>query len=118
GQEMTLSTVDGSGEKSEAIIDWRVFKTDEFLENIELLVEKKQTKKSSGTELLIIAKDEKYIENLLNDNGDEEAVEKIDAKLSYWNKDTLEQLINELRKLISPFEDSTDDEFKINLSFE
>ncbi|CAM3273089.1 sensor histidine kinase [Aequorivita lipolytica] len=118
GQEMTLSTVDETGEKSEAVIDWRIFKTDELLENIELLVEKKQTKESSGTELLIIAKDEKYTETVLYDNGDEEIVEKIDAKLSYWNKDTLEQLINELRKLISPFEESTDDEFKINLYFE
>tara|TARA_R110002167_G_scaffold366411_1_gene596173 strand:- start:19632 stop:21857 length:2226 start_codon:yes stop_codon:yes gene_type:complete len=118
GQEMTLSTVAEDGEKSEAVIDWRIFKTDEYLENIELLVEKNETNELSGTEILIIAKDETYKEKVLNEEGKEETVEKIDAKLSYWNKDTLEQLINELRKLISPFEESTDDEFKINLSFE
>lgn len=118
GQEMTLSTVDEIGEKSEAIIDWRIFKTDDFLENIELLVEKTQTKESSGTELLIIAKDEKYIETYINDKGNEETVEKVDSKLSYWNKETLIQLVNELRKLVSPFDESIEDEFKINLSFE
>lgn len=118
GQEMTLSTIDEKGEKSEAVIDWRIFKTDDFLENIELLVEKTKTQESSGTDLLIIAKDEKYFEKYSDENGKEETVEKIDAKLSYWNKDTLEQLINELRKLISPFEESTNDEFKINLYFE
>lgn len=118
GQEMTLSTVDETGEKSEAVIDWRIFKTDDFLENIELLVEKTQTKESSGTDLLIIAKDEKYIEKYINEKGEEETVEKIDSKLSYWNKETLVQLVNELRKLISPFDESIEDEFKINLSFE
>ena len=118
GQEMTLSTVDENGQKSEAVIDWRIFKTDEFLENIELLIEKKETNESSGTDILIIAKDEKYQEIVIDENGNEEVIEKTDSKLSYWNKDSLEQLINELRKLISPFEESTDDEFKINLSFE
>jgi signal transduction histidine kinase len=118
GQEMTLSTVDDVGEKSEAVIDWRIFKTDDFLENIELLVEKKQTSDPSGTEILIIAKNEKYTETFLNDKWDEETIKKTDSKLSYWNKVTLEQLINELRKLISPFEELTNDEFKINLSFQ
>ena len=118
GQEMTLSTVDENGEKSETVIDWRIFKTDDYLENIEILIDKNETNELSGTEILIIAKDEKYEEIILNEEGLEETVEKIDSKLSYWNRDTLEQLINELRKLISPFEESIDDEFKINLSFE
>lgn len=118
GQEMTLSTVDEIGEKSEAVIDWRIFKTDEFLENIELLIEKKETNEPSGTEILIIAKDEKYQEIIIDDNGNEIVIEKTDSKLSYWNRDSLVQLINELRKLISPFEESAEDEFKINLSFE
>lgn len=118
GQEMTLSTVDENGEKSEAVIDWRIFKTDEFLENIELLIEKKETQEPSGTDILIIAKDEKYEEVAIDENGDEEVIEKIDAKLSYWNRDTLNQLVSELRKLISPFDESIEDKFKINLSFE
>ncbi|WP_273005745.1 ATP-binding protein, partial [Leeuwenhoekiella blandensis] len=69
GQEMTLSTVDANGEKSEAVIDWRIFKTDEFLENIELLIEKKETQEASGTDILIIAKDEKYEEIVIDENG-------------------------------------------------
>ena len=118
GQEMTLSTVDQHGQKSEAVIDWRIFKTDDFLENIELLIEKKQTDEPSGTEILIIAKDEKFDEIIIDENGNEKILEKTDSKLSYWNKNTLEKLINELRKLISPFEDSIGDEFEINLSFQ
>ncbi|EAQ49766.1 MULTISPECIES: sensor histidine kinase [Leeuwenhoekiella] len=117
GQEMTLSTVDANGEKSEAVIDWRIFKTDEFLENIELLIEKKETQEASGTDILIIAKDEKYEEIVIDENGDEKVIEKIDTKLSYWNRDTLNQLVSELRKLISPFNESIEDKFKINLSF-
>src|SRR5690606_25311213 len=118
GQEMTLSPVDENGEKSEAVIDWRIFKTDEFLENIELLIEKKETQEPSGTDILIIAKDEKYEEVAIDENGHEEVIEKIDAKISYWNRDTLNQLVSELRKLISPFDESIEDKFKINLSFE
>ncbi|ANH61740.1 ATP-binding protein [Dokdonia donghaensis] len=118
GQEMTLSTVDENGEKSEAVIDWRIFKSDDYLENIELLVEKKETSEPSGTEILIIAKDEKYTDIIINEDNAEETIEKIDSKSSYWNRETLKQLVNELRKLISPFEESTEDKFTINLAFE
>lgn len=117
GQEMTLSTVDETGEKSEAVIDWRIFKTDEYLDEVELLIDKKETNESSGTEILIIAKDEKYEEIVLDENGKEKPIEKIDSKLSYWNEITLQQLVNELRTLISPFNESTEDEFKINILF-
>jgi len=117
GQEMTLTTIDENGEKSEAVIDWRIFKTDEYLENIELLVDKNKTDEPSGTEILIIAKDEKYTERVINEDGLEEIIEKVDAKLSYWNRVSLKQLINELRKLISPFEESKEEEFSISLAF-
>jgi len=40
GQEMSMTTVDKFGEKTTTVIDWRVFKADDFLENVELLVEK------------------------------------------------------------------------------
>jgi len=100
GQEMTLSSIDEKGQKSTAVIDWRVFKTDDFLENIELLVEKEETKEPSGTILEIIAKNEKD-----------------DYKISTWDKNSINNLINELRKLISPFEEFNNDSFEINLSF-
>jgi len=40
-----------------------------------------------------------------------------DEKLSVWDKSSIDDLINELRKLISPFKDFESDIFKINLSF-
>lgn len=100
GQEMTLTTIDENGEKSTAVIDWRIFNSDTFLENIELLVEKEKSNKNSGTVIEIIAKNE-------ND----------DNKTSIWDKNAIEKLINELRKLISPFEEFNNDSFEIKLSF-
>jgi hypothetical protein len=43
GQEMTLLSVDENGEKSTAVIDWRIFNTQEFLDTIEILVEQDET---------------------------------------------------------------------------
>lgn len=100
GQEMTLTSIDKKGQKSTAIIDWRVFNTDDFLENIELLIEKENTNEKSATILEITAKNEPN-----------------DYKISTWDKNSIEQLINELRKLISPFEEFENDSFNINLSF-
>lgn len=100
GQEMTLSTIDEKGEKTTAVIDWRVFNTDTFLENIDLLVEKSKSDNSPGTTIEIIAKNE-------ND----------DNKINVWDKNSIEKLINELRKLISPFEEFNNDSFDIKLSF-
>jgi anti-sigma regulatory factor (Ser/Thr protein kinase) len=112
GQEMTIVTTDVSGEKSTAIIDWRVFNTDDYLENIELLVEKEETNDINGTFIEIISRDEIIIEDI-----DGVLKEKKDNKLSYWTKGNIEKLENELRKLISPFQEFSEDEFKINLSF-
>ncbi|NDV42945.1 sensor histidine kinase [Flagellimonas sediminis] len=100
GQEMTLSSIDENGEKTTVVIDWRKFKTDEFLEKIELLVEKEMTNEESGTQIEIIAKNEVK-----------------DSKISAWDKNSIESLVNELRKLISPFKDFENDRFTINLSF-
>ena len=112
GQEMTISTIDANGEKSTAVIDWRIFNTDEYLENIQLLVDKEQTNEKKGTYIEIIAKDERTIENV-----DGKIQEKFDNKFSYWSRNKIELLENELRKLISPFQEIEQDRFKINLSF-
>ncbi|MCC5930322.1 MAG: sensor histidine kinase [Cyclobacteriaceae bacterium] len=100
GQEMTLSSVDESGEKTTVVIDWRIFNTDDFLENVELLVEKQITNELSGTILEIVAKKE---------NSED--------KISIWDKKAIENLVLELRKLISPFEQFTNDTFQIDISF-
>jgi len=98
GQEMTMQTVDVLGEKTTIVIDWRVFNTDDFLENVNLLVEREKTDKNSGCLIEIFARDETS-----------------DAKISLWNKETIDNLIKELRKLISPFKEFSD--FKINIQF-
>jgi len=102
GQEMTLLSIDENGEKTTVFLDWRVFNTDDYLENIELLVEKEQTQDSSKTLIEIIAIDEVDSDN----------------KLSVWDEISINNLINELRKLLSPFSDFEEDKFKINISFE
>ncbi|HAN19791.1 MAG: histidine kinase [Bacteroidetes bacterium GWC2_33_15] len=112
GQEMTIATIDPNGEKSTAVIDWRVFNTDEYLENIELLVEKEITKESSGTFIEIIAKDELIIDEEKAENEKE-----LDYKLSYWTGAKIDALENELKKLISPLQEYESNDFKINLSF-
>ncbi|MGE9313391.1 ATP-binding protein [Niabella sp. CJ426] len=100
GQEMTLSSVDSTGEKSIAVIDWRVFDSNTFLDNVELLVEKENTNEAPGTTLQIIAKNE-------GENN----------KISTWDVVSINNLFQELRKLISPFEEFDKDKFDINLSF-
>lgn len=100
GQEMTLVSIDKRGEKSTAVIDWRIFNTDDYLDNIELLVDKEKTKEKPGTLLEIIA---------LNEWND--------SKISTWDKVSINKLINELIKLISPFKEFDKDKFDIKLSF-
>ncbi len=100
GQEMTMTSIDETGEKSTTVIDWRVFEEDGYLENVELLVEKTKTNNPCGTTIEIVAKDEED-----------------SFKISVWDKNSIDNLINELRKLISPFKDFEDDKFSINLSF-
>lgn len=112
GQELTLTTITSSGKKSSAIVDWRVFNTDDYLENIKLLIEEEDTDAAPGTFIEIIARDEK-IEEVI----DGVSVIKDDYKMSYWTKENIDALENELRRLISPFQEFTEDEFKINLAF-
>lgn len=100
GQEMTLSSVDVKGQKSTAVIDWRLFKSNDYLENVDLLVENVKTDEIPGTTLKMIAKNEKE-----------------DDKISVWDRISINNLIQELRKLISPFSDFDNDKFDINLSF-
>lgn len=112
GQEMTLVTVDSENVKTTAVIDWRMFNSEEYLENIELLVEKESTDDISGTFIEIIAKDEIVVEII-----DGKEFKKVDNKLSYWTVSNIDNLENELRKLISPFQEYNENKFDINLSF-
>lgn len=100
GQEMTLTSIDEIGQKSTAIIDWRIFNSNNFLDNIEILVEKEQTNDLPGTTLQIVAKNEED-----------------DNKISIWDVASINSLFQELRKLISPLSEFETDEFNINCSF-
>lgn len=100
GQEMTLSSIDEEGEKSTVVIDWSIFDKYEYLEDVNVLVEKEVSEENSGTTIEIIAKD------TIND-----------LKLSRWDKDSIKCLFRELRKLISPFAEFDKDAFAIKLVF-
>lgn len=97
GDELTLvSSVEG--EQTTIILDWNKFSSDEFLSDIEVLVEFETGKYKTGTTIEILSKESSK-----------------DEKKGYWNADKLEQLINELRKLVTPFDEFEKDEFKISL---
>lgn len=106
GQELTLTSIDSLGEKTTLFVDWRIFDENQFLDDIELLVEREQTNESSKTEIEIVAIDETIEES------------KQENKLSVWDKKSVDQLINELRKLLSPFSDFEEEKFNICVSFE
>jgi len=116
GQEMLMTTVDENGEETSAFVDWRVFNSDQFLESVELLIERKSASRESGTKLEIIARDEKM--NTSAESEEELTEEELyDLKKSAWDSQSIEKLIQELRKLKSPFRDFEHDDFKITLEF-
>lgn len=97
GDELTLvSSVEE--EQTTIILDWNEFSSDKFLSDIEVLLEVEIGKHKTGTTIEILSKKSSK-----------------DEKKEYWNVDKLEQLINELRKLVTPFDEFEKDEFKINL---
>lgn len=77
-------------------INWNDFTSDKFLDQIEIELITEKTNKKNGTKF--------EIECL---NG-----------INIWNKSSIEYLEKELRKMITPIDNRTDDEFKINLIFE
>jgi signal transduction histidine kinase len=95
GDSLILKTIDIKGQQTEVLINWAHFELKEFLEDVEILVSKSQTKAPSGTSLYITASDK---------------------KLTQWGRSELANLTNELRKLKSPLK-NTNDEFQINLAF-
>ncbi|QNR23649.1 sensor histidine kinase [Croceimicrobium hydrocarbonivorans] len=96
GQELLLETVDQNNTQTQVYIDWQLFEEIEFLEDVEVVVERKNVNKSPGTVLHITA---------------------TGHKLDQWRKPELASLTKELRKLKSPFESHTKDKFNINLAF-
>ena len=126
GQEMLMSTVDENGQETSAFIDWRMFNSDQFLESVELLIERKKVSGKHGTKLEIIARDERFGFSEKYENKDFESIKNLkknveedyfDLKKSSWDSASIEILIQELRKLKSPFKDFEQDNFEITLDF-
>lgn len=96
GSELILKTIDEEGEKTEIYIDWSIFNSSSYLDEVEILVESATTNESKGTELTIFAEGEYH---------------------DQWGKKELMLLTKELRKLKSPIQTRKDDDFQIHLSF-
>lgn len=100
GEQLFLDTIDEFGENTKILIDWSDFEKKEFLEDVEILVETGKTSKRSGTVIEL----KKYVQDY-------------QEVLQIWPKKHIEKLLIELRKLISPLDTGTEDEFIISLLF-
>ncbi len=94
GDEMLMETVKDN-KKTSMLVNWKNFEEEEYLEDVELLVETIETSESSGTTVEVTGNNERIAE---------------------WKKDEIEMLLKELRKLLSPF--AEDDSFGIKVIFE
>ena len=81
GNDLLLETTTPDGETTTACIQWDLFSTAEYLDDVEILIETTQTNAPSGTKLTI--------------NGTKEFVDQ-------WKDAQFKQLIFELKKLKSP----------------
>ena len=93
GNTLLMETTEKSGITTMVLIDWSIFSTEKYLDEIELLVESKTSGKKSGTEL-IIEPGERVLE---------------------WTEKEVELLVKELRKLVSPIVEK--ENFQIGIEF-
>lgn len=87
GTTLLLETVSADTEKTTAFVDWRNFEESEYLDDVEILIDSKATEEKHGTTLTIEG-GQKYYEE--------------------WDKKQFDKLRFELKKLISPIENSMD----------
>lgn len=91
GNDLLLESVDPTGKKTTALIEWKQFETAKFLEDVEILIETINTSELPGTVLTI--------------TGDEKG-------LIEWNESKLQDLKFQIKKLMAPL----DKELKANNS--
>ncbi|WP_428912076.1 ATP-binding protein [Niallia sp. Krafla_26] len=96
GNELELKSIQ-NGVKTIAKIDWNEFETKQYLKDVKVSVETKETKLSNGTKLII--------------KGGLDSLNVLTEK-------EIKNIIRELRKLVSPLENNIDDSFKIFVQFE
>lgn len=97
GSTLLLETVSEDAEKTTVLVDWRDFEKSEYLDDVEILVESHSTKEPHGTTLTIEGGQDYYKE---------------------WDKNQFIKLNFELKKLISPVQNSIDktaQDFQIHL---
>jgi hypothetical protein len=97
GSTLLLETISLNAEKTTVLVDWRDFEKSEYLDDVEILVESHSTKEPQGTTLTIEGGADYYKE---------------------WNKKQFTNLNFELKKLISPVQNSIDkaaQDFQIHL---
>lgn len=97
GSTLLLETVSEDSEKTTVLVNWHDFETSEYLDDVELLVETHLTDEHPGTTLTIEGGEEYYKE---------------------WNEKQFKDLNFELKKLISPVQNSMDkaaQDFQIHL---
>ena len=92
GNELLLRTTSNHRETS-VLLDWNDFERHEFLDEVQVLVEERTTDLPAGT--------------IFEINGGSDY-------LSRWDKTSFDVLLNELRKLLSPFQ-IEEDPFSIHL---
>jgi len=100
GDDLVLETIDNIGVQTTLCLVWQDFQDAQYLEDVDVLIEKTQTNRASGTEITI--------------TGNE-------THLKEWDEKQLKHLKAELKKLIPPIDrtihkinDDTDN-FKITL---
>lgn len=99
GNDLLLESVDQTGKKTTAYIEWKQFETAKFLEDVEILIETFDSNESPGTTLTITG----------NEDG-----------LAEWNEAKLKDLKFQIKKLMSPLNkelqansSNTSDKFEI-----
>jgi len=112
GDYLRMETTDLSGETTIIEIDWKQFDTTQesdikYLDEIEISYENEKTSLPHGTKIEI------YAPVIREYNGKTQSIE----KRIIWTQKDYENLLKELRNLLSPLEKNTDDTFEITLRY-
>ena len=102
GTDLLLETVTPQGEKTMLLVEWNLFETAQYLDEVEIFIETSKVSEISGTRLTM--------------TGDREL-------LGEWNQKQFDKLRFELKKLISPVsayvgDELITDKFRISLEIE
>jgi len=136
GSELKLKTIDLCGNETLAKIDWEEFEKNQYLTDVEIVLQEK--KSGIVPEIISTLLNENpslTIEEILQETNDEGILAEITrqttsgtqleiigdyAKLSEWTDNRIENMIKDLKKLLSPLkknENDFKDKFEIKIKF-